>query len=74
MEQVRDCFNDIDSLLKQDCIFCGTILIDMIDNDLAERPIDVNTRSTTHSQHQILKADEPVTYNTYEELAKTEAA
>ena len=29
----------IDALLKKDCLFCGTFLIDMIDNDI-ERHTD----------------------------------
>lgn len=31
---IKECLNKIDSLIKSDCIFCGPILIDMIDNDI----------------------------------------
>lgn len=32
--KVIQCYQEIDNILKQECIFCGPILIDMIDNDL----------------------------------------
>ncbi len=31
---MADCLNQIDDILKRECIFCGPILIDMIDNDI----------------------------------------
>lgn len=31
---MQDCLNQIDDLLKRECIFCGPVLIDMIDNDI----------------------------------------
>ena len=31
---MQDSLNKIDDLLKKECIFCGPVLIDMIDNDI----------------------------------------
>jgi hypothetical protein len=31
---VRRLFNRIDDLLTKECLFCGCILIDMVDNDI----------------------------------------
>jgi len=34
MRQMQECLNKIDDILKRECIFCGPVLIDMIDNDI----------------------------------------
>ena len=34
MKIINDCLNQIDEFLKRECMFCGPILIDMIDNDI----------------------------------------
>lgn len=31
---INRCLNEIDALLTRECMFCGPILIDMIDNDI----------------------------------------
>lgn len=36
MRVVNNGLNKIDEILKRECIFCGPILIDMIDNDIDE--------------------------------------
>jgi len=36
MRTMNTCLNNIDEILKRECIFCGPILIDMIDNDIDE--------------------------------------
>ena len=33
-QHVSPKLDQIDALLKKDCIFCGTLLLDMIDNDI----------------------------------------
>ena len=33
-DKVLPKMDQIDQLLKKDCIFCGTLLIDMVDNDI----------------------------------------
>lgn len=33
-DTIRRSLQQIDSVLKKDCLFCGSILIDMIDNDV----------------------------------------
>lgn len=33
-QTIRHKLDSIDSILKKECLFCGTILIDMIDNDI----------------------------------------
>ena len=39
--QIRDILIEIDELLTRECFFCGSILIDMIDNDIEMRNIDI---------------------------------
>ena len=39
-QTIRHKLDLIDSLLKRECLFCGTILIDMIDNDIARASKD----------------------------------
>lgn len=34
-EDIRRIFNIIDDLLTRECFYCGSILIDMVDNDVA---------------------------------------
>jgi len=31
---VRECLYKIDSIISNECFFCGPILLDMIDNDV----------------------------------------
>lgn len=33
-KKIRQHYNEIDAILKQECIYCGPVLIDMIDNDI----------------------------------------
>lgn len=33
-EDIRKVFNKIDEVLTRECFYCGSILIDMIDNDV----------------------------------------
>jgi hypothetical protein len=51
---IRNCYNQIDNLLKQECLFCGPILIDMVDNEIEGS----NTYSEFGSS-PMLTTDEP---------------
>ena len=33
-EDIRNIFNKIDDILTRECFYCGSILIDMVDNDV----------------------------------------
>ena len=48
-QSIRVRLNNIDTLLKKDCVFCGTLLIDMIDNDVN----DINRELPKKTSNQI---------------------
>lgn len=37
---IRDKLKEIDDILTRECLFCGSLLIDMIDNDIEIRDED----------------------------------
>ena len=54
VEQVRlvnECLTQIDDILKRECMFCGPILIDMIDND-----IEGDTKSSEFGANSLFNA------------------
>ncbi len=52
MRVMNECLNQIDDILKRECIFCGPILIDMIDND-----IDGDSKQSEFAQPSSLFAE-----------------
>jgi len=39
---IREKFKEIDDILTRECLFCGSILIDMIDNDIEQKDEDLD--------------------------------
>jgi hypothetical protein len=54
---INDCLNSIDNLLKKECMFCGPILIDMIDNDI---DFDYNSEFGASTKSVFSKQDRKV--------------
>jgi len=59
-EQMLPLLDQIDSILRRDGILCGTLLLDMIDNDFAEG-----------EDHQDLESGQALTYNKNDADSKT---
>jgi len=37
-QEIREILNQIDNILTQECFYCGSLLLDMIDNDVFNAP------------------------------------